>query len=302
MNQADYDKVVAKRQELINIYIENMLIGGECIYNGFYYDVILDDIIVTGIQSDNVVKYNKLVIPPEFTGLSSNENFRQQLESLPIKRIDLGLVNRCTDIINLEGLEEVTGEAVLSVANAAFANNHTLKKVDFPNLEQLAPRAFYLCTALESVELNHLQIMGNEGFAGCSSLRSVKMENLSFLNVDSSGAFMGCTALKTVDLSKAVWIQTKLFEGCNSIENLNLPNVQLIDTLAFNGCLNLKTVRFAYLRHIAENAFLNCANLSIVNYDGTEDNFAQIEIVGDNELNLFKKAKIVYNYKPAQKQ
>lgn len=131
---------------------------------------------------------------------------------------------------------------------------------------------------LISVELpNSLTNIGSSTFAWCRSLTSVKINNNAIFDTSTSKSytFMGCTSLTSIEIPDGVTsIDEFYFWDCSGLNNIKIPaSVTTIGQEAFNGCSNLTTV----------------------NYTGTQEQWAAININATGNDSL-KNATIVYNY------
>ena len=88
------------------------------------------------------------------------------------------------------------------------------------------------------------------------------------------------------------------FDNCSDFTSITiLDSVTLIDSYAFYYCKNLVSVIIPdSVTSISNYGFFGCAKLEIVNYTGSEEEWAAIR-VGMNNAPLQNVTK-VYNYNP----
>ena len=139
------------------------------------------------------------------------------------------------------------------------------------------PNQAFFCSDIESIELpSSITGIGDFAFAACTKLTSITFGENSRLQSIGSNAFQNCTSLEAIDIPDSV---------TNIGEN------------AFRDCSSLKTITFeknSKPQSIGNNAFQGCTSLTMVNYTGSEEQWASITI-GSNNSPLIN-ATINYNY------
>lgn len=126
--------------------------------------------------------------------------------------------------------------------------------------------------------------IGRCAFFGLSNLTSVSLPD----TVTALGAysFEGCTALTDLSLPDAITrIDSSAFYGCTGLTYVRMPeNLTQIGDAAFYGCTGLRSVSFAEdIASIADHAFAGCTALANVDYEGTEEDWEQVQIGFDND-------------------
>lgn len=105
--------------------------------------------------------------------------------------------------------------------------------------------AFSGCTRLTEITIpDGIKIIFNGAFSGCTGLTSLVIPS----NVEGvgPGAFCECTALKSVNIEAALpSISIEMFRGCSSLESVCFSSsVKSIESGAFAGCDALKEIYF----------------------------------------------------------
>lgn len=87
------------------------------------------------------------------------------------------------------------------------------------------------------------------------------------------------------------------FAGCPNLTSVVIPNtVTSIDASAFDGCTGLTAITIpASVGYIGDDAFYDCSNLAIVNFGGSEADWAAITGYGKEDLDGIS---VVFNYQP----
>lgn len=137
-----------------------------------------------------------------------------------------------------------TTYTVTSVADNAFKNNKTIKKVIIgSNVKTIGANAFMGCTNLQTVTIGkNVTTIKSKAFYNCTNLRKVTMgKNVTTIK---SKAFYKCTKLTTITIpSKVTTIGQQAFYKCTSLKKITIPSkVKKIGAKAFYGCKKLKTI------------------------------------------------------------
>ena len=120
--------------------------------------------------------------------------------------------------------------------------------------------------------------IGSTAFLGIDNLKTVTLG--SNVAVMGQGAFAGCLNLVEVNLNEALtFISPYCFE-CTDIASLSLPNsITSIGQRAFQSCQLLESLTINRgLTSIGDDVFQHCDNLSALNYEGTMEEWSQIEL------------------------
>ena len=173
--------------------------------------------------------------------------------------------------------KEINGLGVLTIAHSAFEGNSNLTEVTFLS--------------------DSILQLGENAFGGCTNLKTVIIPN-SVIGF-GSWAFYNCVNLETIIMPEqfiGFSIGTSLFENCYSLKSIIIPkNVARIDEWAFKNCYSLKEIVISKdLKDIYYEAFENCESLTDIYYEGTEEEWAQINIDPDGN-EFFLNATVHFN-------
>lgn len=172
---------------------------------------------------------------------------------------------------NCQNLEEIyMHEYVTDILWSAFAYCYKLKEVNLPDsVEFIAQTAFYECYALEKVNISknsNLEIIGLEAFRACNKLTEFYFPS-KLTHLDSRGA------------------TTSRQDTWGGASN---PG-------SFYLCSGLTTLTFSKnIKKINNQVFEGCNSITTINFEGTPEEWAAVEI-GSNNGSLLS-ATVNYNY------
>lgn len=154
------------------------------------------------------------------------------------------------------------GLPVVRIINSAFFCDIGINSVIIPSsVRSIGEQAFYSCRKLKSVIfMEGVEIIGASAFASCPSLEAIILpESLTYLG---DGAFSVCSSLRSAVIGanrepKDLMIYSKAFSGCSALESVVIR----------------KSVRY-----FSSDVFRQCYNLHSVTFDGTKDEWSQIEL------------------------
>ena len=201
----------------------------------------------------------------------------------------------CSDLTSITIPNRVT-----SIGEFAFRECSSLTSITISNsVTTIGEYAFFGCSSLESITL---PFVGNKlngtinphfgyifGASSCSynddyvptSLKEVIITGGTCID---DYAFYKCSSLTSITIPNSVTsIGSYAFYGCSSLTNIVIPDsVRSIGDSAFRECSDLISIVIPNsVTSIDDVAFLRCSSLENVYYNGTIENWCNIEF--DNE-------------------
>lgn len=203
--------------------------------------------------------------------------------------------------------EKLDGMAVSALADSLFEGRTDLTAVSLPSsLEIIGNSAFSGCTALERVELGEaVWSIESSAFADTPWLAAqtdefavvgdgvliryngsakdvVIPQNIKHI---AGSAFEGIS-IKQVDLASVYTVGKGAFFACSKLIRVDGgERLVLIGSEAFSVCVSLEEVVLPRtLQKVGENAFDGCLELAVTAYDGTEEEFSNINIASGNKI------------------
>lgn len=183
------------------------------------------------------------------------------------------------------------GVAVTAIGQAAFSNMpNSLVEIDLSDsITTIGKLAFSRCSALRSITIGHnLTEIGEKAFFGCNALESIVVVDdhskfHSFGNCliesETKTLIVGCkTSVIPVDGS-VTKIGESAFDNLGTLSSISIPEgVVEIGNAAFNCCSGLTSVVLPNsLTKIGVHGFFNCRDLHDIYYNGTQEEWADIE-------------------------
>ncbi|MBR6680184.1 MAG: leucine-rich repeat protein [Clostridia bacterium] len=187
------------------------------------------------------------------------------------------LINK-NDYPSLTIPERFNGKPVVGIGDEVFKNISIniddslfkgLKSVTFPkSVTKVGFAAFQDCSNLEITFKGELTSIGENAFYNCNTLRSINLSD---------------------ELEK---IPFRAFSKCQ-LESIIIPDsVKVIDENAFELSTYIRTAVIPADVKIEDSAFRDCVLLKSVFFRGTETQFGELSISGNNDP--FKAAKVYY--------
>ncbi len=179
-----------------------------------------------------------------------------------------------------------------------FRNKSVKSVVIQSGVTSVGTYLFDNCDNIISVELPETVETIDEGaFDSCNSLSTIKLPS----KLESIGkyAFYDCDALEEVSFpSTLISIDYCAFRYCTKLKSINLPSgFSQIDEEAFYGCTSIKSIYLpSDITQIGKNAFYDCKSLTDVYYEGSEEDWNNININKDGNSYLLLFSTIHYNY------
>ena len=268
-------KIMKRRKILVSILISILLLIVGAV-PAFAATIPEDQL---GWRSYNAEDGTKYVVITECICEDPVWEFPAEIDGKPVLKIeqlhpdDASFSNTTTkEIIIPEGVEEI---------NYAFVSYFALEKVTLPeSLKKISWSCFRGCSALKEINLPEgLEVIDYDAFSYCKALEAVKIPD----SVTELGkqAFFNCTSLKEVTLGAGIKeIPDSAFDECMALTSIVIPEgVERIGEYAFDG--SLKTVTLPKSLTYVDRSGLIFRNLAKVVYNGTEEEFEQIESYDD---------------------
>ena len=159
-------------------------------------------------------------------------------------------------------------DSVTNIGVGAFDGCGSLTSVNIPDsVTSIGIGAFSGCSLLTSITIpDSVTSIGDSAFSSCGSLASVNIpESVTSIG---SGVFSHCTSLTSVNIPESVTsIGNYTFDECYSLTGIIIPeSVTSIGESAFRDCSSLASVTIGgSVTSIGESAFSHCRSLTSVN-------------------------------------
>ena len=243
----------------------------------------------------NCNKLKNIIIPDSVTVIDDNAfDFCTSLTGLIIPD-KVTYIGREAFFSNF-GLTDITiPDSVTCIGVSAFFNCSNLVNITLPNTNITICNDAFAGTGISSIKLpdsmNNIPI---SLFRGCTNLRNITIpEGVTSIGED---AFLDCVSLISLDIPEGVEvIGDEIFRNCASLVNITIPkNVTKIPNNAFMQCTNLNDISIPKsVRLIGRDAFCECLNFKYIKYEGTEEEWNEIEIHDDYLKERLEKGETV---------
>ena len=186
-------------------------------------------------------------------------------------------------------------DSITLISSSAFESCKKLKTVEIGNsVATIGDKAFRECNSLTSIKIpNSVETIGSEAFWNCYNLERIDIG--SGLRSIVGEVFYNCIALKDVYITDIVaWCNISFrSSSCNPLScttNLYLNNelitqlvipetVTMINAYAFFNCQTITSVIIpSSVKFIEHDAFLYCSNLTSVYYEGTTEDWRNVQV------------------------
>ena len=201
-------------------------------------------------------------------------------------------------------------DSVTIIGDCSFSNCSSLENINIGGgVSDIYETAFMDCGKLKNIYVdssnkNYCSINGvlfNKDKTELVAYPSGKSDNSykipeSVQSIDNC-AFLSCNSLTDIEMGNSVIsIGNSAFARCSSLTEITMPNsVKSIGDNAFESCAVLTEITIPNsITSIGDFAFWGCDDLTDVYFNGSKENWQQIEIKSGNE-NLID-ATIHYNY------
>lgn len=192
----------------------------------------------------------------------------------------------------------VINQPITYIGMYGFQDCTSLTSVQFPDsLTGISQDAFYNCTALQKVTISNLSRWCEMSLSGSYNSPISYSHNLYLgeneitelitpndITMIGMWVFNNCNCLTSIVITGNVeYIEDYAFYGCTGVTSIDIrEGVEEIYGNAFNSCSACKSVTIpASVTLIGSYAFDYCTSLETINYNGTMEQWAKINI-GDN--------------------
>src|SRR5574344_144955 len=174
-----------------------------------------------------------------------------------VTRISHSMFAKATlDEEDVNKAENISLSKVTEIMPSAFAQNQSIKKVSFPNVEKIWYGAFDSCYNLQEVYMPKLK-----------ELQWGTIEHYSW-----NGYFSNCIDLQKVEMPLIPMIDENMF--CSTLlQDISFPEVMQIGCtgLSATNVINITNNEFPKITKLGPYAFSECANLTYVDLETITD-------------------------------
>lgn len=193
------------------------------------------------------------------------------------------------------GVETVViPDTVESIGAYGFCGCTNLRVFHFPkNLKSIEMYAFHHSGLISADLPEGLETIGDEAFRNCGSLTSVSIPDT--VNRMGVNMFVGCVKLQSVRLSANVSELPSFYED-ESLRILDVPEgVTCIGAYALGRTQLVKLILPRSLQKVDYYATRDCSTIPVF-YRGSQEEWAAINIVDNNNDALLVNPNITFNY------
>lgn len=234
---------------------------------------------------DYATSITEVTLPEGLTGIGDGMFMNmKKLTDITIPKsvtdIGVGAFKNCTNLADVNILGQI-----YVIGNAAFYMCEKLSDFAFSDrLSRIGENAFAYCSSLTQVVLpDTVSSIGINAFDRCYALEYVRLP-AGITNI-ANYAFSYCKALTSVVIpEKVTKIGNYAFQYCENMTSVVMPEgITSIGIYAFNNCKSLRSIVIPYgVTEIGANTFYGCAALKDVYYPGSEEEWKNINIKGNN--------------------
>ena len=259
--------------------------------SNFYFTSDAETCIITGVKDKTITE----IIVPNFVtsiGTYAFRNYTSLTEiTIPDSITSIGnfAFSGCDNLIKIyytgsinDWASKISGLGELMRYGTAdkvlYINNVPVTEIVLEGITKIQSHAFYKTNINSLTILGNLTSIGNSAFSGCVSLANVTLGS-SVGSIDDS-AFRGCSGLTSIIIPDGVGdIGADAFRGCSGLTSIMIPDgVKYIGFAAFENCSSLTSVKIGKeVTIIPPFLFSNCSSLTIINFNGTKEQWSEIE-------------------------
>lgn len=193
--------------------------------------------------------------------------------------------------------ETISGAKVTNISRSCFRDKNKITSVTLPNgVTNIGKSSFNGCSKLKNVTFgNNVKTIGEGAFYNCYDLKELNLPD----SVETIGqnAFRGCTSLTELEIPSSIeTIEFGTFEDCNGLTKLKICNgTKLIKSYAFFGC-GFKTIILPRsIEKLEQEAFGYCHDIEQTFYEGTNDEWDEIDIGPNGNVCILDKPIYFYS-------
>ena len=188
--------------------------------------------------------------------------------------------DRAFDDCNLLRQRVYLPDRVESIGDYAFLHCESLTGITIPrSVTSIGEHAFEGCAALTEIVIpDRVTDIGNSAFYACTGLSMVAMDGC--ITKIPALMFCGCSGLTEVIIPNGVIeIGSGAFSDCYALSNVYIPDtVTIIGDQAFYMCRGLGNIIIPKsVTSIGQETFSYCDNLKIIRFNGTSEEWDNIE-------------------------
>ena len=277
-----------------------------------------DGTTITGLDEEKLSGVTKIRIPSKCKVIRSDYaiNISEDYRNFIKQMVTVEIPDTVTEIgdyafYEWNNLENVTMSSnITSIGERAFLNCNNLTGITIPeSVTSIGEDAFYCCSSLTNIVIpNSVTSIGRRTFGNCSSLTNITIpesvtsigyeafsdcSSLTSITIPESvtsignGAFCDCSSLTNITIPESVTsIGYRAFYGCRSLTSITISEgVTSIGERAFDMCSSLTNITIPNsVTSIGINAFDRCSSLTNITYNGTQEQWNNInKVSGWNE-------------------
>lgn len=206
-----------------------------------------------------------------------------------VKSVGYGIFAECESLTNLTTPVVLVKSEDGEDSGFSIMSIFGLTKINLVNVTITSENYIYgfsNCASIKCVKIKEgAKIIGSRAFSGCTSLENIIIpDSISTIEYD---AFSYCTSLKSINIPDSVkTLGESIFAYCSALKNIKIgDDVTDISSYFFHGCTSLESVTInSGVTSIGEKAFYGCNSLTMLNYNGTIEQWIQMN--KDNDWNF----------------
>ena len=243
--------------------------------------------------TENIQNYPSLRFPDRCTKISIefpeniDGNIKSEMRSYTHNIKEIELPETVTEIgaesfysYEFRGLEKIIiPDSVTAIGKCAFDTCGSLTTITIPSgVTEIEERVFSGCALISITIPSGVTTIGSSAFSHCDSLTSITIPNS--VTTIGKNAFSNCYSLTSITIPNGITeIKDLVFSDCEMLTTITIPEgVTKIGYRAFCSCDSLTTITIPKsVTKIDSNAFESCTNLTSLIFNGTTEEWKQVE-------------------------